>query len=250
MTTAHLFEPLTVGRTSRCAGPAHSPDGLRRFELDDFERPAPEPISSEPAIDEPVGRGLLFDEDELARACAAVAARAARIADAATAAPCRDEEGVLRERLLAAVEGLRADLAERDAYLRETVRDLLTLALDALLPTLREERLLRALEELVAEAFGAGRPAPRTLIVEVPEGEFELLAPRLPALLAEVGIEAGYEIRPFAEGELLRLTVDETWAELDAGALAAAVRDRVRAVAEAGACAAPETKGDDDARDG
>ncbi len=225
-------------------------DGRRAFELDDFERSTPEPFSDEPVIAEPAERPLLFDEDELARACAAVAARSARLAAAVPPVPVRNEEAMLRERFLAAVAGLRADLAERDASVRQTVRDLVTVALDALVPPLREQRLLRALEELVAEVLGAWRPEPRKLIVEVPEGEFELLAARLPALLAEFGIETGYEIRPLAEGELLRLTVDDTWAELDAGALAAAVRERVRAVTRAGACAVPGWKGDDDARDG
>lgn len=243
---AHLFEPLAVGRTVR----GRSMDGLRRFELDDFQKPAPAPISCEPVIAEPVEPRLLFDEDELARACAAVAARAAFVPEAASTARGREEEAMLREQLLAAVEGLRADLAARHASLRQTVGDLVALALDALLPTLREERLLSALEELVAEALGAGRPAPQNLIVEVPASGFELLAARLPALLAEAGIEAGYEIRPLAEGDLLRLTVEETWAELDAGALASTIRDRIRAVIEAALCAAPGRKGDDDAREG
>ncbi len=173
-----------------------------------------------------------------------------RIGEPATAAPRRDPEGELRERLLAAVEGLRAELAERDVYLRETVRDLLAVALDALLPALREERLLRALEVLVAEVFEAGRSAPQTLIVEVPACAHATRAARLPALLAEVGVEVGYEIRPLTDGELLRLSVGESWAELDAGALAAAARDRIRAALEAAARGTPETEGDDDDRDG
>lgn len=247
---AHVFEPLPVGRTLRRAGSSRSTDEPRAFELDDFERSAPEPLSGEPVIAEPAERPLLFDEDELARACAAVVARSARLAAAVLAAPDRDEEAMLRERFLAAVAGLRADLAEREIFVRQTVRDLVTVVLDALLPALREQRLLRALEELVAEVLGAGRPAPRKLMVEVPEGEFEVLAARLPALLAEFGIETGYEIRPLAGGELLRITVDDTWAELDAGALAAALRERVREVTRAGACAVPGWKGDEDARDG
>jgi hypothetical protein len=228
------FEPATVGR--RCdfgrtgrAEPAPLP--VRRLELAELTEPAHDPVA--PAAPQPTApaRGepaLSFDEADLARACAGAAAAAARAAEGALAARLAATDAALRERLLLAVGELRADLRRREEAVRALVATLVAAALESLVPSLREARLSAALERVVATVAGEPRPLP-PLILELPEQELPTLAPRLPALLAEAGLEGGFEVRPAADGEVVRLVCGEFWSELDAAAWAAAVGERVRA---------------------
>jgi len=232
------FERVSVERSR--AGARSDPGATagatrRRLELVEFgERAAPDaaaspaPVSPAPLTHD---RPLTFDEAELARACAAAAAAAARAAEAAAAERWAASDHLLRERLAAAVDALRAEIGRRDEALRTAVGQLVGAALEALLPGLRQARVAAALERVLAVAIAERRSLP-TLILELPERDVPGLAARVPTLLAEAGFEGGFEIRPVAEGEVFRLVCGDLWAELDAAAWAAEVRERVRAAIE------------------
>ena len=231
---ASSFEPGTVGRRSDrggAGGREPAPPPVRRLELAEFTERAHEPVAPPPPQSRapaPGGPALSFDEADLARACAGAAAAAARATENTVAARLAATDAALRERLLVAVGELRADLRRREEAVRALVAALVAAALESLVPALREARLSAALERVVATVAGEPGPLP-PLILELPERDFPTLAPRLPALLAEAGLEGGFEVRPSVEGEVLRLVCGEFWSELDAAAWAAAVGERVRA---------------------
>lgn len=224
------FEPMPIGRPRRAATWAGSGSdraiSARRLELDDLTAPSeapPDPLPPSP----PPQRDLWFGEAELARACAAAAVAAARATEEAGAARAAARDAALRERLLAAVEALRAEQRARESRFQGTLRDLLAAALQALVPALREIRMAAALERVLDACIGEqGRP--EALIVELSERDLPLLAPRLPAMLAEVGLDGAWEIRAHSGDELVRLVWGETWVEIDAASWAAAVCERVR----------------------
>lgn len=239
------FEPLGTGpgRTwPSAARPAAGRPARRPLELVELgERAAApaDPSASTPRAERAGERPLTFDEAELARACAAAAVAAARAAEAAAAERWAAGDLLLREKLATAVEALRAEIGRRDELLRTAVAQLVSAALEALVPALRSARAAAALERLLSVAIGERQPS-ATLILELPERDVPALAARVPTLLAEAGFEGGFEIRPVPEGEVFRLVCGDLWAELDAAAWAAAVCERVRAAVEASACTPTE----------
>lgn len=203
----------------------------RRLELADFSEPTTGPVevvSPPPGAPAAAERSFTFNEDELARACAGAARAAALVAGAEKAASLASYDTVLREQLAAAVAELVALLRGREDALRRTLQGLLTAALEALVPALREARLAAALERVVRRAADESI-ARRPLVLELPEHDLPTLARRVPALLAEAGLDGGYEIRPIAASDTIRLVCGEFWTELDAAAWASALCEQVRA---------------------
>ncbi|MCS6878115.1 MAG: hypothetical protein RMK73_03255 [Geminicoccaceae bacterium] len=170
---------------------------------------------------------LSFTEDELARVCAALSVRLRR-----------EFERETENRLRSLARGLEARLTEALARsARERARDrtraaaaiarAVGVALEALVPRLRSERLSAALETLLAETL-ASRPA-GPLSIEAPAEDLPELQARLPGLLAAAGADLTYEIRPLPDpGAILRIRWEESWAEIDLEAWTRAVIERVR----------------------
>lgn len=228
------FQSLTLWRECRARslqsdGP--SATGRRQqLRLADFSSGEPEPTVpaavSEPDDDAEPERQLLFDEAELARACAGAAAAAASAAATEARARAIDSDGLIRAELERAVAGLDRDLAERRSALSEALRRLVALALGALVPKLREVRLAVAIERILENA--ASQPHPAAVVLHVPRRSYDALAARIPALLAEAGLERPCEVVPHDSGdELVRLTCGDFWSELDAAAWADAVTEHL-----------------------
>ncbi|MCS6779864.1 MAG: hypothetical protein NZ555_09195 [Geminicoccaceae bacterium] len=230
------FVPLTSAfrpvRSSRARGSelGHKAD----LPLVDLAAPA-EPTSPAAATvavvssaDDVGARALRFSEAELARACAGVAAQQRSIAEAAAAERVARASRSIETRLLEALGELQRDRTAERALLLSTAREVLTAVLQALLPKLREERLADGLARLLEASLPGLAPA-HTLLVELPAAELETAAARLPSLLAAVGWEGGFEIRPISGSEdLLRLRCGDSWAELDLEAWARGLSEQLR----------------------
>lgn len=232
------FEPAVPGKLphsgGRVAPASWSQVEARPLQLGDLATVEPDPPAVQASTARPQeapapSAQLLFDEAELARACAAAAAVAASAADRAAMERAVAADASVRAELELAVNGLRAELAARQAALRESLGRLVALALGALIPRLQDARLAAAVERILRSAPAQPRQAP--LILEVPSGAHSELAARVPALLAEAGLDGPFEVRPHEAGdELVRLSCGELWSELDAAAWAAAVTERIVAV--------------------
>jgi hypothetical protein len=246
-----IFEPIVPGHRIHLDGPALGVSQprveARPLQLGDLAAVEPEPAAATTVVEpheaaEPLAQ-LLFDEAELARACAAAAAVAASAAERAAAARAADADAALRARLEIAVTDLRADLAERHATFCEVLRRSVASALGALVPRLQEVRLAEAVERILRAA--PGQPRPAALVLEVPQGSLDALAASVPALLARAGLEGPCEVRPHDAGDgLVRLSCGDMWSELDAASWAAAVAERVLA-ALAGSVAPSQREGED-----
>ncbi len=235
---------LPAATIDRSAGPM----APRRLQLEDLLS-TPPPPGPPPAPPPPATADLLFDEVELARACAAAATFTATALDEAQRARAVALETRSREELARAVRELSRALSGRERAVGDRVRTLVSAALEALLPSLREGRLAvtleRVLEQLVAE-----RTAGPTLIVEVPRADLEALAPRIPSLLAEAGFEGAVEIRALDEGETIRAVAGDLWAELDAREWAEAVREQIEALVDTPGFAPVDQRESEDERGG
>lgn len=231
------FEPADLGpdpwprvRTRR--GPP-TPPGARPLELGELDRGDPRIVEAPAGAADPPPEPappLLFDEDQLARACAASAVTAATAAERAAWARASAMDATARARLAAEIAALRGDLARRASETRDLTARLVRHALDALLPMLREERLAASIERVLRTTLDAPRPLP-PLVLEVPGDALAGLAARAPTLLAEAGLEAPCEVRASGlSGDLIRLRCGELWAELDASAWAVEVCARVTAL--------------------
>ncbi len=247
-----IFEPAVLGKPrhsgGRVAPVSWSPAGARPLQLGDLATVEPDsPAAGASAADpqqapEPPAQ-ILFDEAELARACAAAASLAASAADRAAMERAVAADASLRAKLEVAVSGLRAELADRQAAFREVLGRLVALALGALIPRLRDLRLAAAVERILRSAPGQPRQAP--LVLEVPSGAHDELAARVPTLLAEAGLEGPFEVRSHDAGDgLVRLTCGDLWSEFDAAAWAAAVTERVVAVLSEPVAASHRNDGD------
>lgn len=228
------FQPVTLWRDCRAGSPvscAPAATGRKQqLRLPDLSSVGSEPTVpaavSEPVDDARPERRLLFDEAELARACAAAAAAAASAAATEARARAVDSDGLIRAELERAVAGLDRDLAERRSASSRALHRLVALALGALLPRLREARLAVAIERILENA--AAQPLPAAVVLHVPRRSYDALAARIPALLAEAGLERPCEVVPHDSGdELVRLTCGDFWSELDAAAWADAVTERL-----------------------
>lgn len=231
------FEFAVLGRGSREVTPqrrasSRTPGGwpLELSELDEHppeRRDEPPCAADASAPQQPPS--LLFDEADLARACAAAAAAASAAAERAAMARAAEADATTRTQLAAAIAALRAELVRRDQELRARTADLVRAALAALLPRLREERLAGSIERMLRTALDTVQPA-SSLVLELPEDGPPGLAARAPALLAEAGFEGTCEVRTDGpSGDVIRLRSGEFWAELDASAWAAEVCDRIGA---------------------
>lgn len=223
------------GRTARWHAPPR-PAGLRRLSLADVAAPTrAEPVPATgpavPAASPPPLRDLtlVLSEAELARACAAVAARTRREVTAAMARERQDVE-------LAALDGLRralADLAARrdqvDRAVREQVLAWTTAGLEACVGTLIAADPVgcaaRVLERLLAAALPAG-----ALTVLVHPSAVEGLRARVPALTAAAGLvdEVRVEPDPALEPGGVRLEWRDGWADHEPGVWRAALTAELR----------------------
>jgi|GEM_PF-4643739 len=173
-------------------------------------RPTPvEPVSEPPAT---APTSLAFDEADLARACAAVAARVG--AAEAEAAAARDERRIASalEAIAAAFDSVDARVAEQRRQFREAAGVLAAAATEALALGPRGELAARIAEALAADCLGRFEPE-LALTVEVAPDIADALAAKLavaPVVKARPGRVAVEPVSGMAAGEARLVWTDGT----------------------------------------
>lgn len=225
-----LFDPAIHGDRRGGRPDRRRSATTRPYDLPDLSAPIeaePDP-AAEAAPPEPAPpAALVFDEAELARACAAAAAAARRHAIDQDTLQQRAAEERLQASLRASLAMLEAEAAAREARGRARLAELLGAVLETVMlknAAVRTELVVGALQRCLEDM-----PSAKDLLLRVAPAESEVIAARLLPLLADPAAAAGTRVvadATLAPGEV-RLAWRDSWIELDLEQWLSAVRQRL-----------------------